>query len=108
MSGFKLQTINYDFYGGDVNAFVLETEHFVFLIDSAVKSAKTSIRKALKETALDRKRLIVLNTHAHWDHASLNGFLKEQYGATVLGHPGCAVSKPIIYRLFLRFVKCSE
>lgn len=87
MSGFKLQIINYDFYGGDVNAFVLETEHFVFLIDNAVKSAKASIRKALKETALDRKKLMVLNTHAHWDHSSLNGWLKEQYGATILGHP---------------------
>lgn len=87
MSGFKLQTINFDFYGGDVNAFVLETEHFVFLIDDAVKSAKAAIRKALKETALDRKKLMVLNTHAHWDHSSLNGWLKEQYGATILGHP---------------------
>ena len=87
MSGFKLQIINYDFYGGDVNSFVLETEHFVFLIDSAVNSARTAIRKALKETALDRKKLMVLNTHAHWDHASLNGYLKERYGAIILGHP---------------------
>ena len=87
MSGFKLQIINFDFYGGDVNAFVLETEHFVFLIDNAVGSAKTTIRKALKGTALDRKKLMVLNTHAHWDHSSLNGYLKEQYGATILGHP---------------------
>lgn len=87
MSGFKLHIINFDFYGGDVNAFVLETEHFVFLIDNAVGSAKSTIRKVLKGTALDRKKLMVLNTHAHWDHASLNGFLKEQYGATILGHP---------------------
>lgn len=87
MFGFKLQTVNFDFYGGDVNAFALQTDHFVFLIDSAVGSAKDTICEVLKEITSDRKKLIVLNTHAHWDHASLNGFLKEQYGATILGHP---------------------
>ena len=87
MSGFKLQMINHDFYGGYVNAFVLETEHFVFLIDDAVSGAKPAVCNALEETGWKNKKVIVLNTHAHWDHTSLNGYLKEQYGATILAHP---------------------
>ena len=87
MSGFKLQIINHDLYGTYANVFVLETEHFVFLIDNAVNNAKDAVCNALKATDLDHKKLIALNTHAHWDHTSLNGYLKEQFGATILGHP---------------------
>ena len=87
MSGFKLQIVSYYLCGGDVNAFVLETDHYVFLIDDGAKSAKAAICQALEKTDLDRKKLMILNTHAHWDHSSLNGYLKERYGATIWGHP---------------------
>lgn len=87
MSGFKLQIVSYYLCGGDVNAFVLETDHYVFLIDDGAKSAKAAICQALEKTDLDRKKLMILNTHAHWDHSSLNGYLKERYGAMIWGHP---------------------
>ncbi len=88
MSGYKLHIINFDFYGGDVNAFLLETDRYVILIDTSVASARETVRKALNGAKLAGKTLLLLNTHAHWDHAALNGYLKEQYGAVICGHPG--------------------
>lgn len=83
---FHFHPIRFNFYGGDVNSFALETNRSVYLIDSSVGSAKAFLIKHLSDAQADIKKLTVLNTHYHWDHASLNGFLKKQYHAEIFAH----------------------
>jgi len=85
MTGFTLKKINYLFYGGYVNTYLLETDRFVILIDSGVGSAKKTICQELDGIDFADKPFLLLNTHMHWDHASLNGYLKERYGAVICG-----------------------
>lgn len=65
--------------------YLLETAHFVFLIDSAVASSQALVEEQL-EKADPAKRLIILNTHGHWDHTGLNGYLQRTRGALVGAH----------------------
>ncbi len=88
---FRFQPLRYDFYGGDVNTYLLETENNVYLIDAAVVSAKAFIEENLKQAVADSKKLHILNTHFHWDHSSLNGYFRNQYHADIAAHEKAAM-----------------
>lgn len=85
MFDFTLKKINYMFYGGYVNTYILASKHTVILIDSAVGSAKQMLCEEIEKAKIGNRKFLLLNTHMHWDHASLNGYLKKQYGATICG-----------------------
>lgn len=86
MANYTFHIARYDFCSGAVNSYVIETAHYILLIDTAVSSAKATIESVLRKCSLSEKRLIILNTHGHWDHSSLNSYLKCQYNGLTMAH----------------------
>lgn len=84
MKGFKLEIIKAPVGAIFTYCYVLETAHMIFMIDSAVVSSAPLVDATLD--ALPGKRLIVLNTHGHWDHTGLNGHLQKTRGALTAAH----------------------
>ena len=84
---FRMQVVWFDLFGLDSNAYVLETAHNIFIIDTNVADVQQEMDAALANCDLT-KPVTILNTHGHWDHTSLNGYLKERYGAVICAHPG--------------------
>lgn len=84
MAGYKITVIKAPVGAIHTYCYLLETEHFLFLIDSAVASSAPLVDEALDQAG--KKQLIVLNTHGHWDHTGLNGYLQKTRGALVGAH----------------------
>ncbi len=108
MSNYIFRPVIYDLCGGAVNSYVIETAHYVLLIDTAVASARESIENTLIASHIMEKQLMILNTHGHWDHTSLNRYFAEKYGALTLAHKNaenwCSKEEQFekIYSRFLR------
>jgi glyoxylase-like metal-dependent hydrolase (beta-lactamase superfamily II) len=84
MNGYHLHTVRFDLCGGDVLSYVLETERMVLVIDTAVGGAMEMLDAAVEEAVgHTHKPLLVLNTHGHWDHVSLNEHLRQKYHALI-------------------------
>ena len=82
-----MQVVYFDLFGLPSNAYVLETAHNIFIIDTNVADVQEEMGAALAACDLS-KPVTILNTHGHWDHTSLNGYLKEHYGAAICAHAG--------------------
>jgi len=65
--------------------YLIETEKFIILIDSAVASGATIVDMILEEKQKS-KPLFIINTHGHYDHTGLNGYLQRTRGAIIAAH----------------------
>ncbi len=89
MNGFDLEIISVEGQGGmPYHSYLLDTKSLVIVIDTGIDMMRGRFEELLKKRDLEAKRLLVLNTHGHWDHIALNGWLKKKYGAVIMAHPG--------------------
>jgi glyoxylase-like metal-dependent hydrolase (beta-lactamase superfamily II) len=70
-------------------AYLIETEQGLFLVDSGESGAERQIFKAMDRLGRNDLRLIFL-THAHFDHAGSAAAVKQKTGAPILIHPADA------------------
>src|SRR5262245_20868780 len=52
-----------------VDVFVVVAERYVVLVDTLINPGTAAELLRIAEPHLDGRRLLVVNTHAHWDHA---------------------------------------
>jgi hydroxyacylglutathione hydrolase len=79
----KVTTI--DCFGS--NAFLLETDSSLFLIDAGYPKYQGKIRKEIKNNNPQNKPLkLIIMTHAHFDHSGSAQRLKELTGAKIAIH----------------------
>ncbi|HXW00914.1 MAG TPA: MBL fold metallo-hydrolase [Anaerolineae bacterium] len=108
---------------GGVNAFLLETEDGLVLIDTGLPNSTAKILKAVQALGNqpgDIRHILI--THCHWDHTGSLAELKQETGAPAYMHPtdaallragetmrpfqaGPGLVNGIIYRLFQLFLK---
>jgi glyoxylase-like metal-dependent hydrolase (beta-lactamase superfamily II) len=55
--------------GGLVDVFVVVAERYVVLVDTLINPYTAAELLRIAEPHLDGRQLLVVNTHAHWDHA---------------------------------------
>ena len=78
--------------GNEVDTYAIVTERFCVVVDTLSTPADARALMALLGPALDGgRRLLVVDTHADWDHAWGNQVLAaEPWNATILGSRACA------------------
>jgi glyoxylase-like metal-dependent hydrolase (beta-lactamase superfamily II) len=108
---------------GGVNAFLLEAEDGLVLIDTGLPNSTAKILKAVQALGKQPDDIRhILITHCHWDHTGSLVELKQATGAPAYMHPldaallragqtmrpfqaGPGLLNGIIYRLFQLFLK---
>jgi glyoxylase-like metal-dependent hydrolase (beta-lactamase superfamily II) len=70
-----------------VDVFVVLTERYLVLIDTLINPRTAGALLALARPYLDGRQLLVINTHADWDHA---------WGNQLFAGPGAAHPAPVI------------
>jgi glyoxylase-like metal-dependent hydrolase (beta-lactamase superfamily II) len=78
---------------GEVDTFVVETERWLVIVDTHSTPALARQLAAQCVGPGDARRLLVVNTHADFDHAWGNqvfGGLEASYPAPIIGHELCA------------------
>ncbi|MEM8533573.1 MAG: MBL fold metallo-hydrolase [Chloroflexota bacterium] len=70
-----------------VSTFIVVTTHYVIMVDTLINKATASALLAIAAPHLAGRQLLVINTHADWDHA---------WGNHVFAGPDSTISAPII------------
>lgn len=76
-------------YGNSyVKNYILSSNDYYLLIDSGIVSAWGKLSQQIAPIPeYDRNsRLVVINTHEHWDHIGLNANLVKEKGALIVAH----------------------
>ncbi len=71
-------------YGTTTNIYALEAGMSVLICDTYL--GPDALRPALMELLLNRKKVVIVNTHADWDHVWGNCFFP---GSQIIGHRLC-------------------
>src|SRR5215212_7165877 len=70
-----------------VDTFIVVSERYVVLIDTLINARTAEVLLEIARPYLDGRQLLVVNTHADWDHA---------WGNHVFAGPRALVHAPII------------
>jgi glyoxylase-like metal-dependent hydrolase (beta-lactamase superfamily II) len=73
--------------GSLVDVFVVVADRYVVLVDTLINTRTAAELLRIAEPHLAGRQLLVVNTHAHWDHA---------WGNQLFAGPGAAHAAPII------------
>ncbi len=77
---------SFDEIGGITNVYVINGTRHIFIIDTFIGPEAIGAVNSYIEKNLERKPLIVVNTHYHWDHVWGNCAYKEY---PIVGHEKC-------------------
>ena len=73
----------------EVDAYVVITTHYVIVLDTLLCPEDMAIvMYAVRDELMDRK-LLVVNSHADWDHCWGNGYFTGNNAAPILGQDYC-------------------
>jgi glyoxylase-like metal-dependent hydrolase (beta-lactamase superfamily II) len=77
------------FDGMEVDSYVLVTERFVLLCDTMICPEDMAIVMAFLPDDLAKRSLMVINSHADWDHAWGNAYFTGDRTVPIIGHVDC-------------------
>lgn len=77
------------FDGMEVDAYVVITERYVVVFDTLLCPADASIVMQLVEDQLPGRQLLVVNSHADWDHSWGNAYFTGEHAAPIIAHDLC-------------------
>src|SRR2546421_6958444 len=78
-----------EFDGMEVDAYVVITERYIVVFDTLLCPADVSIMMQLVEDQLPGRQLLVVNSHADWDHSWGNAYFTGEHAAPILAHGYC-------------------
>jgi len=77
------------FDGMEVDAYVVITERYVVIFDTLLCPEDASIMIQMVEDQLPGRQLLVVNSHADWDHSWGNAYFTGEHAAPILAHDHC-------------------
>lgn len=78
-----------EFDGMEVDAYVVITERYIVVFDTLLCPADVSIMMQVVEDQLPGRQLLVVNSHADWDHSWGNAYFTGERAAPILAHDHC-------------------
>lgn len=73
----------------DVDAYVVITTHYVVICDTMLCPEDMAIVAQAIQGELKGRHLLVVNSHADWDHCWGNGYFTGAYEAPIIAHEDC-------------------
>ncbi len=78
-----------EFDNMSVDAYVIMTERFVVFCDTLLCPADMQQVCKILEGQMRDRQLLVINSHADWDHVWGNHYLSEQFAPVIIGQEHC-------------------
>ena len=75
-----------DFDGMEVDAYAVITERYVVVCDTMLCPEDAAVMMQMVQGALTRRELLVVNSHADWDHAWGNRYFTGEHAAPIIAH----------------------
>lgn len=78
-----------EFDGMDVNAYIIITERYVVVFDTLLCPEDASAMVHMVKDQLPGRQLLVVNSHADWDHSWGNAYFTGEHAAPIFAHDYC-------------------
>lgn len=80
-----------EFDGMEVDAYVVITDRYVVVLDTLLRpeDAAAMMRKESVRDALASRQVLVVDSHADWDHSWGNAYFTGEHAAPILAHDYC-------------------
>src|SRR5260370_33241995 len=75
-----------DFSGIEVDAYVVITERYVVVCDTMLCPKDAAVMIQMVQGALTSRELLVVNSHADWDHVWGNKYFTGRHAAPIIAH----------------------
>lgn len=73
----------------EVNAYAVITTHYVVICDTLLCPEDMSILVQALHGVINGRQLLVVNSHADWDHCWGNGYFTGTHAAPIIAHEAC-------------------
>ncbi len=78
-----------EFDGMEVDCYLLATERFLLFCDTLIRPADMATVSAMLPGELRKRPVLVMDSHADWDHAWGNGYFTGEHAAPLIAHEHC-------------------
>ena len=78
-----------EFKGMEVDAYVIITHRYFIVLDTLLCPEDMAVVMGEVQDALAGRQLLVVNSHADWDHSWGNAYFTTQHAAPILAHEDC-------------------
>ncbi len=75
-----------EFEGMEVDAYVVTTDRYVVVLDTLLCPEDAQAMLETVQNALNGRTLLVVNSHADWDHAWGNAYFTGEHAAPIIAH----------------------
>jgi glyoxylase-like metal-dependent hydrolase (beta-lactamase superfamily II) len=82
-----------EFDGMEVDAYVVITDHYVVVLDTLLRPEDAAVMMQEKgvHDALAERQMLVVNSHADWDHSWGNAYFTGEHAAPIIAHDYCRI-----------------
>jgi glyoxylase-like metal-dependent hydrolase (beta-lactamase superfamily II) len=80
-----------DFEGMEVDAYVVITSNYVVVFDTMLCPEDANFMMQMVQDQLAGRQILVVNSHADWDHSWGNGYFTGEHAAPIIAHEHCLV-----------------
>src|SRR5690242_8280422 len=78
-----------EFAGMEVDAYGIITNRYLIVLDTLLCPEDMAVVMGEVQDALAGRQLLVVNSHADWDHSWGNAYFTTQHAAPILAHEHC-------------------
>lgn len=78
-----------EFAGMEVDAYGIITDRYLIVLDTLLCPEDMAVVMGEVQDALAGRQLLVVNSHADWDHSWGNAYFTTQHAAPILAHEHC-------------------
>src|SRR5690242_17807017 len=78
-----------EFAGMEVDAYVIITDRYLVVLDTLLCPEDMAVVMHEMQNALPGRLLLVVNSHADWDHSWGNAYFTAQHPAPIIAHEHC-------------------
>jgi len=75
-----------EFEGMEVDAYIVFTGSYIVVFDTMLCPEDVSIMMRMVQDEVDKRTILVVNSHADWDHAWGNAYFRGEHTAPIIAH----------------------
>jgi len=75
-----------EFEGMEVDAYIVFTDSYMVIFDTMLCPEDVSIMMRMVQDEVDKRTILVVNSHADWDHAWGNAYFRREHTAPIIAH----------------------
>lgn len=80
-----------EFEGMEVDAYIVITDRYIVVLDTMLRPEDAAQMMSMVQDSLTGREVLVVNSHADWDHAWGNSYFTGEHAASIIAQEKCRV-----------------